>query len=103
MYPRTIRQGRILQPPLRMQYNVHAFEIDINTQQSYLQCPKRCGLETVIKLTESLSYFSHEPLERESLDKKLRGFLVAADFSECDGTRAEAPSFPDTYSYLKKL
>ena len=85
-----------------MQYNVHAFEIDINTQQSYLQCPKRCGLETVVKLTESLCYFSHESLERETPDQKLRGFLVAADFSECDGTRAEAPAFPDTYSYLKK-
>ena len=73
-----------------MQYNVHAFEIDINTQQSYLQCPKRCGLETVVKLTESLCYFSHESLERETPDQKLRGFLVAADFSECDGTRTEA-------------
>ena len=74
----------------------------ISTLNAYLQCPKCCGLETVIKLTESLSYFSHEPLERESLDKKFRGFLVAADFSEGDGTRAEAPSFPDTYSYLFK-
>ena len=75
----------------------------ISTLNAYLQSPKPCGLETVVKHAESLSYFSHEPLERESLDKKFRGFLVAADFSECDGTRAEAPAFPDTYSYLKKL
>ena len=77
----------------------------ISTLNAYLQCPKCCGLETVIKLTESLSYFSHEPLERESLDKKFRGFLVAADFSEGDGTRAKSLSFPDsdTYSYLIKI
>ena len=77
----------------------------ISTLNAYLQSPKPCGLETVVKHAESLSYFSHEPLERESLDKKFRGFLVAADFSEGDGTRAKSPSFPDsdTYSYLIKI
>ena len=79
---------------------MHFFEIATINTQSYLQCPKRCGLEPIVELTKSLSDFSDKPLERETLNQKLCGFLIAADFSESDRTRAEAPAF-DIGSYIR--
>ena len=80
---------------------MHFFEIATINTQSYLQCPKRCGLEPIVELTKSLSDFSDKPLERETPNQKLCGFLIAADFSESDRTRAEAPAFLDICSYIR--
>jgi hypothetical protein len=47
---------------------------------------------------EILCDLTHKTLEWELADEELRRLLVTTDFTECDGTRAEAMRLLDTSS-----
>jgi hypothetical protein len=61
----------------------------------FLQSANGRRLEAQVRL-EVLGDFAHQALERELADQQFRALLVAADFTERDGTRAVTMRLLDT-------